>query len=481
MKVVVIVPDRNITVDNRRLVLDQQDWNFDDSHIHAIHWDETSGELEYVDTSPNEQLTTIDLVQPYIDKFFEELPRIEKIRIQREEESLAARESREQRMREEQEEQDRILQKIRETAEENRRLKAQAAVAFEREQEAKRKQDELEKQIAFQDEIDRKKAIRESIDLEIANKVRLFDEDIKQKKEELKAVEEDIVTKQQSLEDTFNNKLADLFEQRGSMLSMIDDERAELDRQRREYLESKQKQDERDELMREELNVRSETIRLERETDQKALEAERESLETSKAKAIQFRDELNALATHQTDSHNAEVREWQKERELEEERLRIEEEDLQLRRNKLELEKRQYEENLAEYSIKERNLETILQNEQEIYEARLYEEKARMAADKLFDEHQRSVLEAEALQKQSEMITEISAESDPFTLFSVLDMDNFDVKNLPVTEIIMFFSKLKRLQSFCQKYDLTWTQIKNDPELQERIEDFLKGGEPSED
>ena len=51
MKVVVIVPDRNITVDNRMLVLDQHDWNFDDSHIHAIHWNETSGELEYVDTS----------------------------------------------------------------------------------------------------------------------------------------------------------------------------------------------------------------------------------------------------------------------------------------------------------------------------------------------------------------------------------------------------------------------------------------------
>ena len=125
MKVVVIVPDRNITVDNRMLVLDQHDWNFDDSHIHAIHWNETSGELEYVDTSANEELTTIDLVQPYIDKFFEELPRIEKIRIQREEESLAARESREQRMREEEEEQNKILQKIRETAEENRRLKEQ--------------------------------------------------------------------------------------------------------------------------------------------------------------------------------------------------------------------------------------------------------------------------------------------------------------------------------------------------------------------
>ena len=476
MKVVVIVPDRNITVDNRMLVLDQHDWNFDDSHIHAIHWNETSGELEYVDTSANEQLTTIDLVQPYIDKFFEELPRIEKIRIQREEESLAARESREQRMREEEEEQNKILQKNRETAEENRRLKEQASIAFEREQEAKRKQDELEKQIAFQDEIDRKKAIRESIDLEIANKVRLFDEDIKQKKEELKAVEEDIVTKQESLENTFNNKLADLFDQRGSMLSMIDDERAELDKQRREYLESKRKQDERDDLMRQELDVRSETLRLERENDQKALEAERESLEASKVEAIRFRDELNALAEHQTNSHNAEVHEWLRERELEEERLRVEEENLQIRKNQLELERREYEENLATYNAKDRNLETILENEQEIYEARLYEEKARMAADKLFDEHQRNVLQTEALAKQTTMLQEISESGDPFTLFSVLDMDNFDVTNLPVTEIIMFFSKMKRLQVFCQKYDLTWKQIKNDPELQERIEDFLAEG-----
>ena len=198
--------------------------------------------------------------------------------------------------------------------------------------------------------------------------MRLFDEDIKQKKEELKVVEEDIITKQESLEDTFNNKLADLFEQRGSMLSMIDDERAELDKQRREYIETKQKQNELDELMRQELNVRSETLRLERENDQKDLEAERESLESSKVEAIRFRDELNALAEHQTNSHNAEVHEWLRERELEEERLRVEEENLQIRKKQLELERREYQENLATYNVKERNLETILENEQEIYE-----------------------------------------------------------------------------------------------------------------
>lgn len=481
MKVVVIVPDRNITVDGRILILNEEDWTFNDSHIHAIHWNETSGELEYIDTSANEDLTTIDLVQPYIDKFFEELPRIERIRIQREEDSLAARESREQRMREEQEEQDKILQKIRETAEENRRLREQSRIAFEREQEAKRLKDEAEKRLAFQQEVDTKKAIRDSLDLEIANRVRVFDEEINQKTEQLKEVEEEIASKQQDLEDAFNNKLADLFEQRGSMLSMIDDERAELDRQRREFLESKRKQDEIDAVMHEEMNTRSETIKLEREVERKSLEIEREELELNKQRVIAFQEELNVLAQTQTDSHNAEIQQFERERELDAEANRLHEEDLQVQRRELELKRRELEQNEAEFSIKQRNLETILGNEQEIYEARLYEEKARMAADRLLDDHEKVQREAEALRLQNEMVKDIADTSDPLTLFSVLDMDNFDVKNLPITEIIIFFSKLKRLQHFCQTYDLNWKQIQGDPELQERIEEYLEEGILSEE
>ena len=476
MKVVVIVPDRNITVDDRTLHVTEEDWTFNDSHIHAIHWNETSGELEYIDTSANEDLTTIDLVQPYIDKFFEELPRIERIRIQKEEESLAARESRKQRMLEEEEEQNRILQKIRETAEENRRLRDQSRIAFEREQEAKRKQDELEKQIAFQEEIDRKKAIRDTLDLEIANRVRVFDEEITQKTEQLKAVEEEIVSKQDNLEDAFNNKLADLFEQRGSMLSMIDDERAELDRQRREFLESKQKQDEIDAVMHEEMNTRSETIKLEREVERKYLEQEREELESNKQRQIAFQEELNTLAQHQTDSYNAEIEEFERERQQNTEYHRIQQEQIQLQHEQLELSRKQLDQEKAEFAIKERNLEKILNNEREIYEARLYEEKARLAADRLLDDHEKVQREAEAMRLQNEMVKDISDTSDPLTLFSVLDMDNFDVKNLPITEIIVFFSKLKRLQHFCKMYDLNWKQIQADPELQERIEEFLEEG-----
>ena len=122
MNVVVIVPDRNITVDNKMLTLNDDEWTFDDSHIHAIHWDGTSGELEFVDTSQNIDLTTVDMVQPYIDKFFSELPKIEKLRMEREEQERNAKDTRAAEMQKQQEEQEDILRKIRETAEENRRL-----------------------------------------------------------------------------------------------------------------------------------------------------------------------------------------------------------------------------------------------------------------------------------------------------------------------------------------------------------------------
>ena len=122
MNVVVIVPDRNITVDKKMLTLSDDAWTFDDSHIHAIHWDGTSGELEFVDTSQNIDLTTVDMVQPYIDKFFSELPKIEKLRMEREEQERNAKDTRAAEMQKQQEEQENILRKIRETAEENRRL-----------------------------------------------------------------------------------------------------------------------------------------------------------------------------------------------------------------------------------------------------------------------------------------------------------------------------------------------------------------------
>jgi hypothetical protein len=479
MKVTVVVPDRSITVDNNVLVIDDDDWNFDDSHVHAIHWNEISGELEYIDTSENEELTTIDLVQPYIDKFFEELPRIERIRIQREEESLSQRESRLQRMRVEQEEQERILQKIRETSEENRRLRDQSRISFEREQEAKRLKDEAEKQLLFQKEIDKKKLERESIDLEISNKIRIFDEDIKQKTDQLKGIEEQIISKQDELTDIFENKLGELFDQRGSMLSMIDDERAELDRQRREYLEYREQKESQDSLLEEEMNARSESIRLEKESQEQIFESQQNQLNLQRESLDSFRNEMNSNSQNFADELIADREEWERERRLTQDRLALEQEEILVLQRELELRRQQLEQDENDFSLRERNFDTILDNEKEIFESKLYEEKARLEAERIFADNERTQLHETALQQQGDAILEIASTSDPLNLFSLIDVNNFDIKNLPIVDIITFFSKMKRAQDFCSKYNLNWKQIQNNPDLQERLEQYLEEGERS--
>ena len=205
MKVVVIVPDKNITVDNKMLTLNDAEWTFDDSHIHAIHWDGTSGELEFVDTSENLNLSSIAIVQPYIDKFFAELPKIEKLRMEREEQARAARETRENEMQKQQEEQENILRKIRETAEENRRLEAESRFAKQREDAAKAEKAQLEDKLRVEKELQERKQAREQLDAEIATKTRLFDEEIKARTKSLSEVEESIVKNQQIAQDTFNS------------------------------------------------------------------------------------------------------------------------------------------------------------------------------------------------------------------------------------------------------------------------------------
>lgn len=67
MRVTVIPEDRWIRRDDIEVVL--PDWPFDDSHIHAIQWYDTEGEVEYSGRPkpPNEAFTDPVILTPYMD------------------------------------------------------------------------------------------------------------------------------------------------------------------------------------------------------------------------------------------------------------------------------------------------------------------------------------------------------------------------------------------------------------------------------
>jgi len=73
MKVSIIPSDKTIIVDGQALTFDYDI----DPTIHAIQWDEDSGEIEYNDGIANEQFTDSTLVDSLVSAYEDEVERLE--------------------------------------------------------------------------------------------------------------------------------------------------------------------------------------------------------------------------------------------------------------------------------------------------------------------------------------------------------------------------------------------------------------------
>ncbi len=71
MKLLIVVQDSVVAVDGIVLKLDLT--AFDLTNIWCIRWEDDAGELEYSDTRPNDQLSSIETYQPIIDAHAAEL------------------------------------------------------------------------------------------------------------------------------------------------------------------------------------------------------------------------------------------------------------------------------------------------------------------------------------------------------------------------------------------------------------------------
>jgi hypothetical protein len=86
MQVCVITDDRMIQIDGEAI-------NFDftiDANIHAIEWLGSTGNVQFKDNTPNEELTAITAYQSLVDAFFTEKQRLENIAVQNANDAEAA-------------------------------------------------------------------------------------------------------------------------------------------------------------------------------------------------------------------------------------------------------------------------------------------------------------------------------------------------------------------------------------------------------
>jgi len=64
MRVTIIPTDKWIRKDETAAHL--QEWNFEDSDIHAIQWYDDHGEIEWKNPQRNEKITDDTILQPYL-------------------------------------------------------------------------------------------------------------------------------------------------------------------------------------------------------------------------------------------------------------------------------------------------------------------------------------------------------------------------------------------------------------------------------
>ncbi len=475
MKVTVVPPDRIIIVDNKALHLKDEDWNFDDSHIHAIQWNGNQGEIEWITNDPNEKLDTIDIAQPYIDFFLSEIPKVEKFRLEREERERQEQQSSiDQQVEADRYKQDLII-KIKETAEENKRLSLKA---FNKELEKDRLKNELaNKEIELQHE--RKLKEQELEKIKIKTEIQIAEEkslsEINLQKLRLEKEDKLFNTKREELNQAFKSMASGLASKVETLNQYAAEERELLDQEREDYLKKKKVTEKqlnaqliqaevsavelektREELQQEfEIQVQNtindrEIDRIKHETSMQALELERVKLqnaieETQAEKAVRLKE----LDKEQKDISNIETS------------LDLDRENIKLERDLLEKEREEFNK--------------LIQIEKDNANMALYEERARIEAERLVDQKIRDEVERDARDIATTKVSEIAENFDPLLLFDqIASNPDVDLKNFPVAEILSWFSQLQRIKDFCIKYDLTYQQVQSSPELKEMCDEYIK-------
>lgn len=85
MRLTIIPSDRSIGIDGKFLLNIQQDLSWIPQNIHAVQWNQTRGEVEFNDGSPNQKIEDLGIYSQAIEDYNSEL-----LRIKQEKEAIAA-------------------------------------------------------------------------------------------------------------------------------------------------------------------------------------------------------------------------------------------------------------------------------------------------------------------------------------------------------------------------------------------------------
>lgn len=470
MRVTIIPSEFKIQVDGRYVLLDKETWNFEDEHIHAIQWFGDNGHIEFITTDPNEIIEDIEIIQKYLNVFFEEIPKIEQIRIQNEEQRRAEEQFyEEEKARHEKEKAD-LRRKIKETAEENARLRQKRSIDSVIRTQAIIEKENQERKLKIEAELLALENERIKAEEEIALREKLFRENFE--KEHGAFLEASKKTSE------VTEKANEIFV---DYLQTLEDKKKALEdevKKNYELIDNKEKQ------VSEELKIREEQNRkILEEQNKLALKlVEEKKLAEEKLKLEQIeiekrKEELSKQYQLSESDINLTIQKQEKEfekllseKELFRQEKKLAEEELQLRLKDIELLREDLRVRESFIREKELNFEREKKEYVQAAEVELYEKRRRIATETLLSETEKHEIEQQARMKANEKVRSIANEADPLEVFRLIGSSpDFDISTFPVENLIGWFSLLKKTKDLCAQYNLTYQEVLDNQELKQML------------
>jgi hypothetical protein len=470
MKVTIIPSDLKIQVDGRPIILNKEDWNFDDQHIHAIQWYGDNGHIEFVTNDPNEVIEDIEIIQKYLDVFFEEIPRIEQIRIQNEENRRNEEQFYAEERAKHEREKEELKRKIKETAEENARLRAKRSEDDLRRTEELIEKENQERKLKIEAELLALENQRIKSEQDIVMREKAFRENFeKEHGEFLKASKKTSETTEKANE-IFQDYLKTLDDKKKALELEVKKSYELIDVKEQKVSEELKLREEQNRKLLQQQNELVLKLQEEKQLAEKKLKLEELEIEQRKQELLnQYKNsEKDISLVIESQEQQLEKIKVQKELFLEEKRLA--EEELKVREEKINIANEELRVRQSQIREKEIEFEREKREYVQAAEVELYEKRKRMAVEALISETEKHEVEQIAKRQANEEVKKIASNTDPLEVFRLIGSSpDFDLSTFPVEKLIGWFSLLKKTKDLCVQYGLSYQEVLNNSELRQML------------
>jgi len=468
MRVTIIPSEKKVVVDGRPIIFDS--WNFNDGHIHAIQWNHDKGHIEFVTRDPNQEIESLDYIQKYLDIFFDEIPKIEQIRMKREEEERQRKEQESLELQSVDEEKEQLKKMVEHTIEENKKIReAKNALEVQRtkeivESENEARRLEIEKQRL---EAENKRLQSEQ---EISAREKFWNEHFQKQNEDLLKAHDEMG----KVAEKVDNTVKSYFDKIDEKKSVIEES---INAQINQLKESENILNEKNKLSQDEISAQYQRINElntklaeEKEITFTDINKRYEELEERTSQIQRLRDLAESSAQSMIQQNELQLEQIKLERKKIDEMKQAHDQSIEIMTQTLELQRSEIEIHRKEPENREKELQSKIVEKDVEYEMRSYEQLKNLAIENLVEQETRNIVRDEAQNRAAKAITKIAQSEDPLDIFKAAMMDpTITLETLPIDKIIGWFSKIQKAQELCKKYNITYEQLLESKEMRDML------------